>query len=188
MRLLTNIVDAGLGLARAFARSEHGGPASEFAMTAPIFIVLILGTFQIGIIYFANAYLETAAEQAARLVLTNNATTTSNGATTPMNAQQFQTAVCGNISMLFTCGNIMINLAPATSETSISTAAPTFNANGTLANNLNFQIPPTGQIGVLQIMYEWPVIGLPLGVTFGSLGNGAYLMMSTQVFMVEPAT
>ena len=40
-------------------------------------------------------------------------------------------------------------------------------------------------IGVLQVLYQWPVLGLPLGVNFANLGNGTYLMMSTQVFRVE---
>jgi len=177
MAFLRKIFGAGLRAAAALARSQDGGPASEFAMVMPIFIVLMFGTAQAAIIYLANAYLETAAEDAARLVLTNQAGS--------MTAAQFQTALCNNITTLFTCGNIMVNLTPATSETSISTAAPTFNSDGTLANNLTYTQPNPGQIAVLQVLYQWPVIGLPFGWSFANLGNGTYLMMSTQVFIVE---
>jgi Flp pilus assembly protein TadG len=179
MAALAKIVDSGLRVARDFARREDGGPASEFALTAPIFIAMIFATAQVAIIYLANAYLETAAEDAARLVFTNQATSMTT-------VSQFQTALCNNLTALFTCSNVMINLAPATSTTSISTAAPTFNSNGTLANSLTYQLPVPGQIGVLQVLYQWPVIGVPLGISFGNLGNGTYLMMSTQVFVVEP--
>jgi hypothetical protein len=79
----------------------------------------------------------------------------------------------------------MVGLAPAASTTSISTAAPAFNANGTLQNALPFTMPSSGQIAVLQVLYQWPVIGLPLGWNFANLGNGTFLMMSTQVFIVE---
>ncbi|MGO9770557.1 MAG: TadE/TadG family type IV pilus assembly protein [Roseiarcus sp.] len=189
MGSLRKIIGAGLRAAREFARREDGGPASEFVLVAPIIIVLIVGTAQIGVIYLANAYLETAAEDAARMVLTNNAvvttTTGTTTTTTPMTAAQFQSAVCGNIGALFTCSNIMVSLAPATSTTSISTAAPAFNANGTLANTLPYTLPTPGQIAVLQVLYQWPVVGLPLGFNFANLGNGTHLMMSTQVFMVE---
>lgn len=188
MALTAKFVDAGLRVARDFVRCEAGGPASEFALSAPILIAIIFATAQIAIIYLANAYLETAAEDAARLVLTNKAVTTSNGVTSAMSASQFQTALCNYITTLFTCSNVMISLQTATSTTSISTAAPTFNSDGTLANSLPFVMPTSGQIGVLQVLYEWPVIGVPLGFKFGNLGNGAYLMMSTQVFMVEPST
>ncbi|MBV8663422.1 MAG: pilus assembly protein [Hyphomicrobiales bacterium] len=177
MAPFSKIAGAGLRRVGQFARCEGGGPAAEFALAAPIFIALILGTAQIAIIYLANAYLETAAEDAARMVMTNQ--------TTSMTASQFQTALCQNITTLFTCGNIMVSLSPATSTTSISTAAPTFNANGTLTNSLPYTQPTPGQIAVLQVLYQWPVIGAPLGFNFGNLGNGAYLMMSTQVFMVE---
>jgi Flp pilus assembly protein TadG len=192
MAAFAKIADAGLRRARDFARREDGGPASEFALTAPILIALILATAQVAIIYLANAYLETVTEDAARLVLTNNAVTktTANGqtTTTPMTAAQFQSALCANITALFTCSNIMISLSPVTSTTSISTAAPTFNANGALANTLPYTQPTPGQIAVLQVIYQWPVIGAPLGFKFGNLGNGAYLMMSTQVFIVETKT
>ncbi|HEY1943242.1 MAG TPA: TadE/TadG family type IV pilus assembly protein [Roseiarcus sp.] len=177
MAAFAKIAEAGLRRVREFARREDGGPASEFAITAPIFIALILATAQVAVIYLANAYLETAAEDAARMVMTNQ--------TTSMTASQFQTALCQNVTALFTCSNIMISLSPATSTTSISTTAPTFKANGTLANSLPYTQPTQGQIGVLQVLYQWPVIGAPLGFKFGNLGNGSYLMMSTQVFIVE---
>ncbi len=177
MGFFRKIVDAGLRAALEFARRRDGGPATEFAIVAPIFIVLIFATVQIAVIYLANAYLETAAEDAARLVLTNNATT--------LTAAQFHAAVCNNISALFTCSNVMVSLAPATSTTSISTAAPAFNANGTLSNTLPYTMPAQGQIAVLQVLYQLPVLGLPLGFNFANLGNGTYLVMSTQVFMVE---
>jgi len=177
MSFLRRIVAAGLRAVRAFARRRDGGTALEFAMIAPIFVVLIFATAQVAIIYLAEAYLETAAEDAARTVLTNQATS--------MTASQFQTAVCNDMPALFTCGNVMVNLTPAASETSINTSTPTFNSNGTLANPTTYTMPIPGQIAVLQVFYEWPVIGLPLGFNFGNLGNGAYLMLSTQVFIVE---
>ncbi len=177
MAILRKIIDAGLRAAGAFARRQDGGPASEFALIAPIFIVMMLATVQAAVIYLANAYLETAAEDAARLVLTNQAGS--------MTATQFRTALCANITALFTCSNVMVSLSPVTSTTSISTAVPTFNANGTLTNSLPYAQPVPGQIAVLQVLYQWPVLGLPLGFNFANLGNGTYLMVSTQVFMVE---
>jgi Flp pilus assembly protein TadG len=178
MRSLRRLISAGRRAAAAFATRQDGGPAAEFALVAPIFIVVIYATVQCAIIYICNAYLETATEEAARQVLTNQSTS--------LSAAQFKTAVCNNMPALFNCASVMVGLQPATSTTSISTAAPTFNSNGTLAGTLPYQQPSPGQIGVLQVMYQWPVIGLPLAFNFANLGNGTYLMMSTQVFRVEP--
>jgi Flp pilus assembly protein TadG len=178
MRSLRRLFRAGLSAVAAFATRRDGGPAVEFALVAPIFIVVIYATAQCAIIYICNAYLETAAEEAARQVLTNQDTT--------LTAAQFKTAVCNNMPALFNCASVLVGLQPATSSTSISTAAPAFNSNGTLTNSLPYQQPSPGEIGVLQVLYQWPVIGLPLGWNFANLGNGSYLMMSTQVFRVEP--
>jgi Flp pilus assembly protein TadG len=189
MRSLRRLLNAGRRAAAAFATRQDGGPATEFALVAPIFIVVVYATVQCAIIYICNAYLETAAEEAARTVLTNKAiTTTTSGSTTttsPMTAAQFQAAVCADMPALFNCASVMVGLQQATSMTSISTVQPSFNSNGTLANSLPYQMPTSGQIGVLQVLYQWPVLGLPLGWNFANMGNGTYLMMSTQVFKVE---
>ncbi len=177
MRSLRHLFNAGRRAVAAFATRRDGGPAVEFALVAPIMIVVIYATVQCAIIYICNAYLETATEAAARQVLTNQDTS--------LTATQFKTAVCNNMPALFNCASVMVGLQPATSESSLSTAAPAFNTNGTLKNTLPYVQPQPGQIGVLEVMYQWPVIGLPLGWNFANLGNGTYLMMSTQVFKVE---
>ncbi len=178
MRFFRHLFATSRRAAADFARSVGGGPAAEFAIIAPIFVVLIFATAQCALIYIANAYLETATEEAARQVLTNQTGT--------LTVSQFQSAVCANMTALFTCSGVMVGLSQATSMTSISTAAPSFSSNGALSTTLPYTQPTPGQIGILQVLYQWPVIGLPLGFNFANLGNGTYLMMSTQVFRVEP--
>ena len=58
-------------LARRLASDEAGSPAVEFALVSPIFIAVVLATLQAGSIFLAKAYFESGAEQAARIVLTN---------------------------------------------------------------------------------------------------------------------
>jgi len=180
MRLLRRILNSGRRAAVAFATHQEGGPATEFALVAPIFIVVIYATVQCALIYICNAYLETAAEEAARQVLTNQDTS--------LDVAHFKAAVCAKMPALFNCVSVMVGLQPASQNCSIGTAAPAFKSDGSLQNTLPYQQPTPGQIGVLQVMYQWPVLGLPLGVTFANLGNGTYLMMSTQVFMVEQSS
>jgi Flp pilus assembly protein TadG len=177
MRSIRRLFDAGRRAAAAFLDREDGGPAAEFALVAPIFIVIIYATIQCAIIYIASSFLETGTETTARQVLTNQSTN--------LSTAQFKQAVCNNLPALFNCGSLMIGIQPANSST-ITTTAPTFNSDGSLANTMPYQQPQPGQIGVLQVVYQWPVIGLPLGWNFANLGNGTYLMMSTQVFRVEP--
>ncbi len=171
---------------RRFSRDCRAGPASEFAIVAPVVIAVILATLQAGIIFVAKAYLETGAEQAARTVLTNNATTTTGGVTSPMTQAQFQTAVCALLPALFTCGNMIVELEPLPSgTTSVATLTPTFNPDGTLANPVSYTSGTSGQLMFLLVAYEWPVYGGILGLNFGTLGNGTLLMTSTQIFKIE---
>jgi len=164
-----------------FWRCESGSPALEFAMVSPIIIALLFCMVQVAIIFLAQRYLEAASEAGARLVLTNQV----NG----MTQTQFQTAICSEMTALFTCGKLIVDLEQAPSNAaSMSGAMPQFNANGTLKNPTNFSIAPPPAKMMLIVMYQWPVFGGPLGLTFAdaSLGNGTMLMVSTQIFQIEP--
>ena len=73
-------------LAGKLAGDETGSPAVEFALVFPIFIAVVLATLQAASIFLVKAFFESAAEEAARVVLTNQTET--------LTAAQFQTEVC----------------------------------------------------------------------------------------------
>ena len=66
-------------LVRKLAGDEAGSPAVEFALVFPIFIAVVLATMQAGSIFLVKAFFETWAEQAARVVLTNQAALNDDG-------------------------------------------------------------------------------------------------------------
>ena len=172
--------------ARHFGQDRRAVAAAEFALVAPIVIAVILATLQAGIIFVAKAYLETGAEQAARMVLTNNAVTSTNGVTSPMTQAQFQAAVCAQLPALFTCGSLIVEVEPVPGgATSVASLIPQFNPDGTLVSPVNYQLGTSGQLMFVAVMYEWPVYGGVLGLNFGSMGNGTLLMTSTQIFKIE---
>lgn len=179
-------VPESLIVVRALWRDMRAVTAVEFALVAPLLLALIIATAEVGLIFVAKAYLETGAEQAARLVLTNQAVTTANGQTSPMTQAQFTTAVCGQLPALFTCANLIVQLEPLpASATSVSSLLPQFNADGTLANPVAYATGSAGQNMLLAVIYEWPLLSGPLGMNFGTLGNGTLLMSSTQIFRIE---
>ena len=165
------------GAAVRLARDARAATAIEFAIVAPLFIALILATLQVGIVFLAKSYLETGAEQGARLVLTNQAVTTSNGVTTPMTQAQFQAAICAQFIALFNCSQLIVQLEPLPSTaTSLNSLVPQFNSNGTLKNPTTYATGSSGENMLLIVMYPWPVFGGPLGLSFASLGNGTLLL------------
>ena len=170
-------------LGRRLAADERGSPAVEFALVFPLFIGIVLATLQAASIFLVKAFFESAAEQAARVVLTNQ--------TEGLTAAQFQTAVCNQLTALFTCSQVIVELEPLpTGTTNLTSMLPQFNANGTVVStpalDVGANAGSSGEDMLLVVMYPWPVYGGPLGLNLANLGNGKMLMSSTQVFRIEP--
>jgi Flp pilus assembly protein TadG len=164
-----------------FTASQRGMAAVEFALVAPIFLAMMLGILQITLIFFAKESLESITESAARGVLTGQVQ--SNGTT----QAQFNTAVCGKITVLFSCSGMMVDLEPATSLSTVNISEPTltFNSSGNVTNSWVFNPGASGQVMVLRVMYQWPLFTGPLGLSLSNLSNGNLLIMATSVFKNE---
>jgi Flp pilus assembly protein TadG len=170
-------------LARRLAGDEAGSPAVEFALVFPIFVGVVLTTLQAGSIFLVKAFFESGAEAAARVVLTNQ--------TGALTAAQFQTEICNQLTGLFTCGELTVELEPMPAgTTNISALLPTFDSKGNVVGTPTVDVGANaGAAGtdmLLVVMYPWPVYGGPLGLNFSNMGNGKMLMTSTQVFRIEP--
>jgi len=183
MRSMGRILAGFLRLGRRLACDETGSPAVEFALVFPIFIGIVLATLQAGSIFLVKAFFESAAEEAARIVLTNQTST--------VTAAQFQSEVCTQLTALFNCSQVTVELEPVPAgATSLSSLLPQFDSKGNLVGTPTLDVGASaGSSGtdmLLVIMYPWPVYGGPLGLNFANLGNGKMLMTSTQVFRIEP--
>jgi Flp pilus assembly protein TadG len=170
-------------LARTLAGDEAGSPAVEFALVFPIFIGVVLATLQAGSIFLVKAFFESGAEQAARVVLTNQ--------TGSLTAAQFQTEICNQLTALFNCGQITVELEPMPAGiANVSALLPTFDSHGNVVGTPTVDVGASaaaaGTDMLLVVMYPWPVYGGPLGLNFSNMGNGKMLMTSTQVFRTEP--
>jgi Flp pilus assembly protein TadG len=163
-------------------READGAVAIEFALVAAPFFAIIIAILDLALLFLAQAALETAVEQTARLVLTGQAL--SQGLT----ASQFQQDICGYLPGGFTCSNVMVDLETASSFSSANTSAPTltYDANGNVTNTWKYQIGGPGSIEVMRVMYQWQVFPGPLNLNFANLSNGKFLLMATAVFRNEP--
>jgi Flp pilus assembly protein TadG len=180
----------GKGLFARFLRRQDGAAAIEFALVAAPTIALILAILQVSIIYFAQEELETAVEQSARQVLTNQAPAAGTTTTSQQAAlATFATTVCNNLPALFVCpSGVMINLNPVASFANANVPTPvlTYNPDGTVSNQWTYNPGGPGDIMIMQVMYQWPVFLGPLNFTLANLPNNKRLMMATAVFRNEP--
>jgi Flp pilus assembly protein TadG len=163
-----------------FRVAERGATAVEFALIAPAFLATLFAIIQTTIFLFAQETLQNAADEAGRMFMTGNAQS--------LTSSQFQNDVCPMVSAIFTCANLMVNVASYSSFSSASTSAPTltYNANGTVSNTWSYSPGTQGEIMVVQLIYQWPIIGMPIGSVLPNSGNGTVEMMGVTAFRVEP--
>jgi Flp pilus assembly protein TadG len=163
-----------------FRDARQGATMVEFALIAPAFLATLLAVLQTTLFLFAQAVLQNAAVEAGRLFMTGQAQN--------LTQAQFQTTICPMVQALFTCGNVMVNVTNATSFSGASTGEPTltFNSNGSVSNSWSYNPGTQGEVMVVQLIYQWPIIGIPLGSVLPSLGNGSAEIMGVSAFRVEP--
>jgi|SRR5580692_6780618 Flp pilus assembly protein TadG len=170
------------GPRESLARSESGATTVEFALVAAPFIGLLVALFQTALVFFAGRVLDETVEQASRYIMTGQAQTGN------VTAAGFASYVCANTFALFTCSKFMINVQNSSSFSAASTATPTltFDGNGNVTNAWAYNAGNPGDIVVVQVMYQWPVLFGPLSFNLSNLSNGNRLLMSTAVFKNEP--
>jgi len=172
----------------AFFRCRKGATAVEFALVAAPFMALLVAILQSALVFFAGRVLDEVTEEASRYIMTGQAQQGN------VNQAGFKTYVCTGsntsalVSALFTCSNIMVNVQNYADFASASTTSPTltFNPNGTVSNTWNYNTGNPGDIIVVQVMYQWPVVLGPLSMNLSNLSNGNRLLVSTAVFKSEP--
>lgn len=167
---------------RNFVRCRKGAAAVEFALVAAPFLALLIALFQSALVFFAGRVLDETVEAASRVIMTGQAQTSS------MSQSQFATWVCNNTIALFNCSGFMINVQNYSAFGSANTSTPTlnFDSKGKVTNAWSYNLGSPGDIVVVQVMYQWPVVLGPLGFNLATLSNGNRLLMSSIAFKNEP--
>jgi len=170
-----------LAALRKLAALNDGAAAVEFALVATPFLALLFAILQTSLIFFAEQSLETTAADASRLVQTGQAQNQG------FDQAAFKTAVCARLSGLMNCSGIMIDVRTYSDFSSANTSLP-IDQNGNLQNNFVYQPGAAGDIVVVRLMYQWPlVVSLSaLSKSFANLANGQDLLMATVAFRNEP--
>jgi Flp pilus assembly protein TadG len=155
--------------------------ALEFAILAPVFMVVMLGIVDTGLLLTSQAMLDTATADAARLILTGQAS--SNGAA-------FGNQLCSEVSSMIDCSSLTYRVLTGNSFGAIP-------ASYTLANGapVGFSAYPaaisagnaggslTNDFVVVQVAYQRPWLFAMLAP---AMGSSTELLLSTAVFENEP--
>ncbi len=178
----SRIMSGTLRRARAFAHrlmaNEDGINMIEFGLLATPFLALMFWIINTTLMFFAQQALQTATDQAARLVMTGQAQAEG------LSANQFQALVCADATSLFKCSAIYVNIQTFSSFSAIAPNSATNNGAFT-SSNLSYSLGTSGDIEVVQVYYQWPLFANLMGSLSNVSGNNR-LLVATSAFRNEP--
>lgn len=177
---------------RLKADGIKGSAAIEFAMVAPVFFVLLMGTIEAGVIFFAQSALQNALNDTARLVRTGQTGcyTTSGGNCVAMTQAQFRTRLCSEVSVLLQdCGGTSLQFDVQAYPSGFSSATNTSPlVGGTLPALTAFNVGNACDVVLARAFYKWPVFTPGLSYFLANVGGSYHLLTSAAAFRNEPYT
>jgi Flp pilus assembly protein TadG len=168
------------GNAASIARDRSGTVAIEFALLAIPLFLLLFGILETGLIFFGSSALEKATADAARLVRTGQVQAAN------MTAAQYHDYICGQVSVLLSCGtNLQVDVEAFSNFNGVAISDPI--QNGALDPNLNnFNVGVAGNVVLVRTFYTWDILTPILKPFFANLAGGQRLLTSTAAFRNEP--
>lgn len=178
---------------RLKADAIKGSAAIEFAMVAPVFFILLMGTIEAAVIFFSQSVLQNAVNDTSRLIRTGQSAcwTTSGGNCQTMTAAQFRTRLCSEASTLLkNCDGADLQLdvrAYPAGFAGASNSSP-LDADGNLSPLSNFNVGNPCDVVLVRAYYKWPVFTPGLSFFLANVTGGYHLLSSAAAFRNEPYT
>jgi Flp pilus assembly protein TadG len=159
------------GRVRRLACDRRGAAMLEFALVAVPLLLLILATFEIGLVYWANQEIENATSDAARLVRTGQVQVGK------MSQAQLKSQLCGRTALLVGCeSRLRLDVRSGPTFSAITPPDP-LDASGELKDDNAFSFSPGGSSDVVLVsaFYDW-----------NSLFSGVYIVRAAAPARNEP--
>lgn len=171
---------------RRFSHSDRGATAVEFAIVGPPFIMIIGATIETGMMMFTEYMLQSAVNDASRLVRTGQAQTA------PLSASQFKATICKTASLMVDCSGAVTvyvrsdaNFQTLTNNLpNLLTIGPSVGGSAKAADCYN--PGQFSQPAAVVATYDWHISTWGLSA-FGNIGGGvARRLVGFAVFQNEP--
>ncbi|RJF70208.1 pilus assembly protein [Rhodopseudomonas palustris] len=168
------------GTASTFCRDGRGSAAIEFALVAPPFFALLFAILETGLVFLAGQVLDNATEDAARLIFTGQRQSKT------VNADDFKTEVCKRMPPLFDCGGISIDVNSYGLDSPPKSTNPIIVDGKLVTKDFGFKTGNAGDVVVVRLFYQWPLVVTGLGYNIANLSNSKRLLSTTLAFRNEP--
>ena len=165
---------------------NSGTSAVEFAMIAPVFLLLFFSILETGLWFFANLMLDNAVKTTGRLIRT--------GQVQGQNMSQagFRNEICTRVNMIMSCGGDVLLIDVRSFSNFGAAAFPPPLDHGNLSNDLNNFNPgassKSGQSSIVLVraFYKWKFFTPLIGQYFSNMAGDVRLISSSAAFKNEP--
>ena len=179
--------------------ANKGSAAIEFAMVAPVFFLILMGTIEAGIIFFAQSALQNAVNDTARLVRTGQSacySLDSHNICQAMTADQFRAKVCDDVSVLLqNCtvdangqSDLQFDVRAYPSGFGGANNNTPLDAQQNLPNLTAFDAGNACDVVLVRAFYRWPVFTPMLNFFLANMGGNKHLIATAAAFRNEPYT
>ncbi len=182
-------ISFGPRVVRRLSSDRSGATAIEFALVAAPFFAFMLAIIEVAMVYFGGFVLESAVEQASRMIRTGQAQ--QQGFT----EAQFKQEICNNVASLFDCANgLKLDVQRFDNFTGVGDGNfdPPLDGDGGLDDG-GFAFDPGtgGDVVLVRAYYVWDLIAAfpeEIGGIRIGLSNmpGGRLLTATAAFRNEP--
>jgi len=170
-------------------RETKGAAAVEFAIIAPVFLMLLWGIFETGMVFFAGQTLTHGLQQTARQIRTGQAHSTE------LSQSAFRDLVCAQVNYLLSCeaDKLYLDVRAFSSFAGVDFPPP-LKLDQTFDNvNMNhWEIGESGNISggssivLVRGFYVWQLYTPVFGQYFSNMGANKRLLSSSVAFKNEP--
>jgi Flp pilus assembly protein TadG len=167
---------------RRFTRGDSGAAAVELAFVALPFFALLIGIFEIGMIFLIATTLENATDKAARQIRTGSLENQSE------TQAQFRTLICSQLTWLGNqcASNLLVEVQTYADFAAVTTTNPVTNKTLQAQSQLPFSMGGPGDIVLVQAYYPWTLMAPLLDGMTAQTSGGQTLITATTVFRNEP--
>ena len=172
--------------------SIKGSAAREFAMIAPVFFLLLMGTIEAGIMFFAQSALQNAVNDTARLVRTGQTgcfSKDSNGNCQPITQAQFRSQICSEASAILSdCAgsSLQFDVNAYTGGFGGASNSSPLDGSGNLPTLSNFNTGSACEVVLVRAFYKWPVFTPMLDFFLANMAGNYHLLATAAAFRNEP--
>lgn len=159
--------------------------AVEFAFVGPVFMIFLLGTIEVALLFGASVVTEEAVIDAARAIRTGQAQNS------PDPVQTFRDRLCGSLVVLIDCNDVIFDVQTYDSFASISLNVQ-LNEDGDPVDDEGNVITETfipggaSDIVMVRVIYTWSFFTPLIGHLFPTSADNSVLQVATTVFRSEP--